>query len=374
MRTTKNKGRHKFNHQKNSRRVKQLIFISAMLIVMAVSSACSSSKDSRSESAMTNNVMADKNTVSSEAKSADSLALNRISDNENTAVQPSDTDSESAEGTGTVGQIPTNDDRKLIYNANLVMEVKQYEAAKQRVSDIIHLAGGYALQFNDQFSDYERGGQFVFKVPSKGFQSVLDQLNKVDNIRFERNYSAEDVTEEYVDLSSRLKARRVNESRLLAYMESATNTKDLLALSQQLTSEQEMIEQIVGRMRYIDNNVSMSTIELRLYETIKTSSSKQLNATFGERIGNTLTGSLQALQSIGEMLVIIITALAPFLIVLAILAIPIVFLVRRNNRIRGQFKHNRHASRNAELLQQQQDSNHSTPTEDMENKDNEERN
>ena len=276
-----------------------------------------------------------------------------LSENANLTTQETEADSVQGEGAGTVGQIPTIEDRKLIYNANLVMEVKQYEAAKQRVSDIIHLAGGYALQFNDQFNDYERGGQFIFKVPSKGFQSVLDQLNKVDNVRFERSYSANDVTEEYVDLESRLKARKVNEARLLAFMEKAENTKDLLALSQQLANEQEVIEQITGKMRYIDNNVAMSTIDLRLYETIKTSPANRLNATFGERIGNTLSASLQALKSIVEMVVIIVVALAPFLIVLAVLAIPVVYMIRRNRMKHNQALQNRHAARNAEFLQQQ---------------------
>lgn len=353
MRTTKKKSRHMFNHHEQKKGMKWFMILMAVFIASMVLAGCSSS--SSSDSAKSTSEQMDSNAnyaTSADLALMDSKAVSysESADKDTSAAEQTG----AAPGSGSIAQVPTNESQKLIYNAHLVMEVKQYEAAKQRVNDIIHLAGGYALQFNDQFSDYERGGQFVFKVPSKGFQSVLDQLNQVENIRFERNYSAEDVTEEYVDLTSRLKARKVNEARLLAYMEKATNTNDLLALSQQLASEQEVIEQIVGRMRYIDNNVSMSTIDLRLYETIKSSPSSRLTATFGERIGSTLSGSLHSLQFIGEVFVIVFVALAPYLLIIALFAAPVVWLIRKYRKKHPAYPYNRHAQRNTDLLHNQQ--------------------
>lgn len=254
-----------------------------------------------------------------------------------------------------IAPVPSQQDRKLIYRANLVMQVAEYEETKTRINDIIHLANGYTLQFSDQITEYERGGSFVIKIPSAGFQSVLDQLNKLEHMKFERSFSADDVTEEYVDLTSRLKARRVNEGRLISYLEKAQNSKELLEISNKLAAEQEIIEQIVGRMRYLDNNVAMSTIELRLYETVQERKSGLLKQTFGERIGDTLEGSLAALLSIVQGSIIVIVALAPFLVVVLILLVPILLLTRKSRRMRkqGDYRTSRHKSLNASLLDEQ---------------------
>lgn len=351
MRTTEKKSRYMFNHHDQRKTMKWLYSVMAACIAIVIMVGCSSAESNDSAIMMTDQMGSSANYATSSEAIADSEAIATSAEADSSVAQ--ETESAPSSGAGAISQIPTNVQQKLIYNANLVMEVKQYEVAKQRVNDIIHLAGGYALQFQDQFTDYERGGHFVFKVPSKGFQSVLDQLNQVENIRFERSYSAEDVTEEYVDLTSRLKARRVNEARLLAYMEKATSTSDLLSLSQQLASEQEVIEQIVGRMRYIDNHVAMSTIDLRLYETIKTSPSSRLSATFGERISSTLSESLHSLKYIMEMLAILFVALAPYLLVIALFAVPIVWLMRKYRKKQPDYPYNRHARWNAELLQDQ---------------------
>ena len=91
---------------------------------------------------------------------------------------------------------------------------------------MVSLAGGYMLNFSDTQTKYELGGIFVIKVPSSGFQSFvnkLEELKKKDTVP-QRNVKGQDVTEEYVDIQSRLKAKQVVESRLLSFMEKATDT------------------------------------------------------------------------------------------------------------------------------------------------------
>src|SRR5690606_38457488 len=113
-------------------------------------------------------------------------------------------------------------------------------------------------------------GSFVIKVPASGFQSFLTGLEKLKkDEEFQRHVQGQDVTEEYVDLTSRLKAKQVVEARLLSFMEKATDTKDLLEFSNELARVQEEIERIKGRMRYIDENVSFSTVELRMYQVLE---------------------------------------------------------------------------------------------------------
>lgn len=88
-----------------------------------------------------------------------------------------------------------------------------------------------------------------------------------------------------MDLESRLKAKQMMEAQYIDFMKKATKPADLVQFANQLGEIQEQIEQIKGRMRYIDQNVSFSTVELRLYQTEKSLTLTKTNAQgpLGER-------------------------------------------------------------------------------------------
>ncbi|MFC5450193.1 DUF4349 domain-containing protein [Paenibacillus aestuarii] len=214
--------------------------------------------------------------------------------------------------------------RKLIYRANLVMPVEDYSKAQTQLRDLVALSGGYILQFSENASTGERGGTYTIKVAASGFVSLLDGLEKISPT-LQRNVQGQDVTEEYVDLESRLKAKQLVESRLLSFMEKAAKTDDLLAFSNELSKVQENIEQIKGRMRYLDQNVAYSTIELRMYQQ---TANKPLLAdpnvlSLQERIERAWYSSLNVLTAVLQGILVFFAAALPVLAVLAIIAIPI---------------------------------------------------
>ncbi|TDL55689.1 DUF4349 domain-containing protein [Paenibacillus dendritiformis] len=227
-------------------------------------------------------------------------------------------------------------DRKLIYEANIRMEVKNYEAAKQRLQQLVERSKGYVLQFSDQESESERGGSFVIKVPAAGFTAFLDELGTWEALDYHREYSANDVTEEYVDLEARLTAQRAMEARLLAFMEKATRADDLVQFSSELGSVQSEIEQIVGRKRYLDNHVAMSTVNMRLYQPVNAPVVQGLKNAFGTRMANTLVQSWETLVQFVQVIILFLTALLPFACAGAIVGVPIWLLVKRR---RGRRRH-----------------------------------
>ncbi len=228
-------------------------------------------------------------------------------------------------------------DRKVIYRANMVMKVEKFETAEEQLTNLIHMTpGAYILQFNDSRNPDERGASYVVKVPANGFNSFLDGLKKIDTIYQERDLQGNDVTEEYVDLGARLKAKQVVEERLLGFMDKATKTDDLVRFSNELARVQEEIEQLKGRMRYLDQNVAFSTVSIRLYQSehaeakVKESEDK----TFGDRIYDALSGSANALRQFGEGLLVVIAALLPVLVVVTVIGIPAYVVIRRRHAAR----------------------------------------
>ncbi|PUA38901.1 DUF4349 domain-containing protein [Paenibacillus elgii] len=220
--------------------------------------------------------------------------------------------------------------RKIIYKANLVMQVEKYQEAQAKIQEAVKQSGGYILQFNENTSGLEKSGTFVIKVPATGFQSLLALLERIQPT-LQKNLQGQDVTEEYVDLAARLKAKQVVESRLIAFMEKAAKTDELLAFSNELGKVQEEIERIKGRMRYLEQNVAMSTIELKL--TQKNSSAEVIQARgqgpLGQRAAEALSGSLAVLGFLLQWAFVFLAGALPVIILLILIGIPVWLLRKR---------------------------------------------
>lgn len=223
--------------------------------------------------------------------------------------------------------------RKLIYRANLVMPVEDYSKAQTALRDLVALSGAYILQFSENANTGERGGTYTIKVAANGFVSLLDGLEKISP-SLQRNVQGQDVTEEYVDLNSRLKAKQMVETRLLGFMEKASKTDELLAFSNELSKVQEAIEQIKGRIRYLDQNVSFSTIELRMYQQTgnKPLLSDPHKLTLEERIQKAWNSSLNVLVAVMQGILVFLAAAFPILIIGLLIGVPIWVFRRKRNK------------------------------------------
>lgn len=257
-----------------------------------------------------------------QAAVADSDAAMPASAGSGTALQPEDSANQGFE-------------RKIVYRGNVAMEVESYDEAQTALRNLIHLSGGYLLNFSDQKTDAERGGTFTVKVPASGFDGFLSGLEKIEHASYESSAKGTDVTQEYVDLQARLKARQVVEARLLDFMAKATKTADLLQISGQLGDVQTEIEQIKGRIRYLDNNVAYSTIDLRLYEVIKPAQAADITKRgFGKRITEAAASSVEVMYAFLQGVIVVIAGALPVLAVLALIGIPGYGIYRKVNRKR----------------------------------------
>jgi hypothetical protein len=238
-------------------------------------------------------------------------------------------------GDGSSGAQAPQASRMLIYTANLTMEVEKYGDAYSSLQDLIHLTGGYIVGFSEETSQYEKTGLFTIKVPANGFNGFLSKLEQIPSLSLNRSLKAQDVSEEYVDLESRLKAKQVVEQRLLSFMEKAVKTDDLVKFSNELAQVQEEIERMKGRMRYLEHNVAYSTVELRLYQKLE-GGLNQLKQdeppALSERMGKAVQTSFNVLVTVFEGLLIVLAGLLPVAIVGGLVGTPFYYLWKRSRR------------------------------------------
>jgi len=107
-------------------------------------------------------------------------------------------------------------------------------------------------------------GWISIRVLAERFEQALDELREIA-VRVEsESTDSRDITEEYVDLESRLKNAEATESQYLALLEEAEKVEDILRIYDSLSRIRNEIEQIKGRMQYLERTSSMSLITINL--------------------------------------------------------------------------------------------------------------
>ncbi len=154
--------------------------------------------------------------------------------------------------------------RKVIYNADMQISVDQLQNTMEMVQNKVDNKGGYIVESNTSAGEkgYE-SGMMVVRVPMEAFRAFLGEVRNLSKGTPHENIRGEDVTEEYVDLSSRLKAKQQVRDRLESFMAEAQRTEDLLKISADLANVQEEIEQIEGRLNFLKNQSDFSTVTIQ---------------------------------------------------------------------------------------------------------------
>ncbi|USB32181.1 DUF4349 domain-containing protein [Paenibacillus sp. YPG26] len=306
-------------------------FICSLVLGLSlVLGACSSAGGSTAKMELSGSSSSDmKNAAQSTAGSA--VDTNSVSAIDDAAAAATLTESKQPSSGFANSEIKAGADKKLIYKAELSMRVKDYRKVQTEIREHIAKAGGYIVQFSENQSDQQLGGNFVIKIPAAGFNSFIDGIGKIKHESMDQNIEGQDVTEEYIDLESRLKAKMIMEERYVSFMKKATKTDELVKFAKELGRIQEEIEQAKGRMRFIDNNVSYSTVTLHLYQRegmAGTVDSGKEDTPLGERAKDALAGTLHVLSQLLQWTVVVLSGAFPVLVLGAVL-IAIIWSVRK---------------------------------------------
>lgn len=154
--------------------------------------------------------------------------------------------------------------RMVIMTANLAMEVESVDQAEAQLRNIVDRAGGYLLRVRTTGEGERKTSYIAFRVPSDRFEQVLADTESLAKRVINRTIDGMDVTEEFVDLESRLRNLEATRERITAMLQRAVSLEETLRLNQALTEVQGQIEQVKGRMRYLDQNSTYSTITVEL--------------------------------------------------------------------------------------------------------------
>ena len=210
---------------------------------------------------------------------------------------------------------------KIITTANLNMEVVDLAKFESNVSDLLKKYSASVTNQSRNDSDKRLDAYFTIRVPEDKFESLFEALTpyakKIEN----QSLNLEDVTEQFIDVGTRLKNRKALEARYRELLKQAKNVNDILNIERQLNQVRSEIESQEGRLKYLSNQVDMSTIQLNAYEVKPYIYEPEGQDNFGQRILKALASGWSALISC----VMWFISLWPIVLVVGL----IIFIVKR---------------------------------------------
>ena len=155
----------------------------------------------------------------------------------------------------------------IIRTGHVSIEVDSVERAVAAVRALATRVGGYVGGSSAEGGDDQlRSAQLELKIPAARWADVIAGLAPIGEVESVRE-EAQDVGEEFVDLSARLTNARRLETRLIELLERRTGRlEDVLLVERELARVREEIERYEGRLRYLRSRVATSTLTVYLHE------------------------------------------------------------------------------------------------------------
>ena len=155
-------------------------------------------------------------------------------------------------------------DRNLILTAKIDMRSKDPWATSDRAQAIASGLGGDVLNLTQSGSGDTRSASLTIRVPSSRFADALQQLRTLEGEVQTSGVSAQDVTDQFVDLQARLAAKQAEEQRYLAILNRANTIDEILKVDASLSNVRTQVEQLTGQINSIKQRTDYSTISMSI--------------------------------------------------------------------------------------------------------------
>jgi hypothetical protein len=190
------------------------------------------------------------------------------------------------------------DDRKIVQTASLRLQVKEVGGSFEEVGRIATAAGGFVASSNFSLQGEQQIAAVTIRVPADRYQSVLGELRGLGEKVDVESSNASDVTQEYSDLSARMRTLEATEAQLLTLLGRANSINEVLQVQDRLNAVRAQIEQVKGRMLLLEKLNDLATITVHLRPVVAVAKVDNGSPNLGAEIEEAWDASLEFLGGI----------------------------------------------------------------------------
>ncbi len=215
--------------------------------------------------------------------------------------------------------------RDIIIEMHVTMGSADIQRTVGAIRDDAARLGGNVTEADVNFGSGVEGGHatLVIKLPPAQVEALIGGLDQAGVVR-SISQSAQDVTEQLVDLDVRLSNARKSVENVREFMDRATDLKDLVTLEGELTRRQTELEQLEAQQRNLADRVALSTVTI---EILPIEDLPAVEADPG--IADAFSDGWSAFASFVFGIGYVLAVLMPFLVLAALLGLVVWWYTRR---------------------------------------------
>ena len=223
--------------------------------------------------------------------------------------------------------------RMIVRTGEISLVVASVEEARDNLDRLARAVGGYVANANLFRGEGDQlRGSIQLRVPAERWDEVLGQVKALGREEGSR-YGTNDVTEEYTDLGARLRNLEATERELLQLLATTRDrggkAEDIVAIYRELSSIRGQIEQLKGRMQFLEKSVSLATLTVNLTPNPVNRPLTDAGWTPAQTLRDAQRALVRTLQGLGDAAIWFVVWGLPVLLVLGIPLAVLVWLVRR---------------------------------------------
>jgi hypothetical protein len=159
-------------------------------------------------------------------------------------------------------------ERKLIKEGIVEFEVCNVDSTRIKIFKAVEKYNGY-ISSDQEFEETRQIiNTLIIRVPAKNFNLLMSEATHGVKKFDIKDIEIKDVTEEFLDINARLKTKKELENRYLEILEKANKVTEILEIEKQIGILRSEIESVEGRLKYLENRISFSTLNVTFYQTI----------------------------------------------------------------------------------------------------------
>jgi hypothetical protein len=227
-------------------------------------------------------------------------------------------------------QQPADAARRIIYEAEINLVVKDVSAVESQIAALLKEHQGYVAESAiDRTQGEELSGRWRVRIPVERFDAFLDAVAKL-GVAESRKQTAQDVTEEFVDLEAQISNKKKLEERIVELVNNQSGEiKDVIEVERELGRVRGEIEQMEGRLRYLTNRAELTTVSIFAREVDDYVPPQ--GPSFSNRIQRAWSTSLQSLQDFGQQAVVAVVYAFPWIVALGVVIVPGLWYARKRS-------------------------------------------
>lgn len=195
--------------------------------------------------------------------------------------------------------VPVRDEElietKIIKSGNLRFQSDDLEETYRQIQAAAKKYKALIKNDSQTNNEYALSRNINIRIPNEHFDAFIADISKGVKYFDTKEISSEDVTEEYIDVASRIKTKKVLEARYLELLKKANKVSEMLEIESQLSDIREEIEAKEGRLRYLQNKVAMSTLNIEFYKPV--AAGGKATVSYGGRIWNAIATGFNGISN-----------------------------------------------------------------------------